>query len=295
MMRTAFLFLIATVLVGCGSSGGPYVEGNPNARLYTLKQDRGPSSGVNLDHVANAVPRAEPKSRGGNKSPYRVLGKTYHVMPSAVGYKKRGTASWYGKKFHGHKTSNGETYDMYAMSAAHKSVPLPTYLRVTNLDNGRHVIVRANDRGPFHGNRLIDLSYAAAYKLDMLKKGTARVEVEAITPGRGGVAVTPAPAAIAAAPAIVTPAKVAASQVSVPPGRYFQLGAFSTRQAAVNVQRDAGGIVPEMAVRVVPVTIAGNQLYRVQVGPIQSGYPVENTLDLLQRAGYNGVRIVDFN
>lgn len=303
MIRFLLIGMSALALVGCGSSDvrtptkesqstwmGGSEHRNPNAGRYALKQDRGPGTNVRLDHVQNAVPRAEPKSRGGNKSSYRVLGKTYRVMPSAVGYKERGTASWYGKKFHGHKTSNGEVYDMYAMSAAHKSVPLPTFLRVTNLDNGRQIIVRVNDRGPFHGNRLIDLSYAAAYKLDMLGKGTARVELEAITPGRGGVTRRPAASNRAAAPV-----QSVTGSLKVPPGRYFQLGAFSTRQAAVNVQHDARSIVPQLPIRVVPVRVGGNTLYRVQAGPLKGNYPVQSSLDLLQRAGYQGVRLVDLN
>ena len=126
------------------------------------------------------MPKVEPHSRGGNKSRYEVWGKSYSVMASSIGFKQRGLASWYGQKFHGHLTSNGETYDMYAMTAAHKSLPLPTYARITNLANNRTVIVRVNDRGPFHGDRVIDLSYAAASKLDYRKTGVAEVLVEAI-------------------------------------------------------------------------------------------------------------------
>lgn len=303
MIRFLLLGIGALTLMGCSSSdvrtptkesqstwGGASKHRNPNEGRYALKQDRGPGTSVRLDHVQNAVPRAEPKSRGGNKSTYRVLGKTYRVMPSAVGYKERGTASWYGKKFHGHKTSNGEIYDMYAMSAAHKSVPLPTFLRVTNLDNGRQIIVRVNDRGPFHGNRLIDLSYAAAYKLDMLGKGTARVELEAITPGRGTAVSQPATRSRAA-----SSVRPATSSLNLPPGQYFQLGAFSTRQAAVNVQHDARSILPQLPIRVVPVRVGGNTLYRVQAGPLKGSYPLQSSLDLLQRAGYQGVHLVDLN
>lgn len=302
-LRPVTLSLMAALLVGCSSSGnlapvvgkesqmganstssGSRSSRDSNRGRYSISQDHGPSGRVDLDHVRNAVPRAEPKSRGGNKSPYRVLGKTYYVMPSAVGYKQRGTASWYGKKFHGHQTSNGEIYDMYSMSAAHKALPLPTYLRVTNLDNGRQVIVRVNDRGPFHGNRLIDLSYAAAYKLDMLKKGTARVELEAITPGRGGSAYTPA-----ARPS----AQLARPQIAVPAGQYLQLGAFSTRQAAVNVQQDVRSILPSLAIRVVPIRVGGKTLYRVKAGPLSRNHPVQSSVDLLGRAGYHGVRLVE--
>ena len=133
--------------------------------------------------VPDAVPRAEPLSKYGNPESYTVYGKTYNVMPSSLGYREIGYASWYGRKFHGRRTSSGEIYDMYAMTAAHRTLPLPTYVRVRNLDNGREAIVRVNDRGPFHSDRIIDLSYAAATKLGLVEAGTAKVEVEAIDTG----------------------------------------------------------------------------------------------------------------
>jgi rare lipoprotein A len=147
---------------------------------YAIKQDLGPKQHRDMSKAPDAIPKVEPHSRGGNKSSYEVWGKSYSVMASSLGFKERGLASWYGQKFHGHLTSNGETYDMYAMSAAHKSLPLPTYARITNLANNKTVIVRVNDRGPFHGDRVIDLSYAAASKLDYRKTGVAEVLVEAI-------------------------------------------------------------------------------------------------------------------
>lgn len=129
---------------------------------------------------ADAVPKNESYSRGGTSS-YKLFGKQYHVRKTHHGYKERGIASWYGKQFHGRLTSNGERYDMYKMTAAHKSLPLPCYVKVTNLENKKTIVVRVNDRGPFHGNRIIDLSYAAAKKLGMDHKGTAKIEVEAIS------------------------------------------------------------------------------------------------------------------
>ena len=145
------------------------------------EEDYGPSRHVDVSDVQNAIPKDEPRSRGGNPESYVVNGKRYYVRDTAQGYKERGIASWYGYKFHGNKTSNGEVYDMYSMTAAHKTLPLPSYVRVTNLDNGRSIIVRVNDRGPFAKGRIIDLSYVAARKLDIVKNGTGRVEVEAIT------------------------------------------------------------------------------------------------------------------
>lgn len=150
-----------------------------NNSRYQQKHDSTPTRTPNASELLNATPRAEAHSRGGNKH-YQVFGKHYQVLKTAENFSQTGTASWYGKKFHGHLTSNGEIYDMYAMSAAHKNLPLPTYLKVVNNSNGKFVIVRVNDRGPFHQNRIIDLSYSAAYKLDMLKTGTANVTITAI-------------------------------------------------------------------------------------------------------------------
>lgn len=147
---------------------------------YQLKNDQAPSDAPDVSKVENAHPHYEKYSNSAANKTYTVLGKTYEVLPNSKHYKQKGYASWYGMKFHGHLTSNGEVYDMYSMTAAHKSLPLPTYAKVTNLDNNKQVIVRINDRGPFHEGRIIDLSYAAAHKLDMLKTGTAPVEVEGI-------------------------------------------------------------------------------------------------------------------
>ena len=161
--------LCLSLVAGCGS-GPRVVDGPPGARTVappSLPRD--------------AVPREEPRSRYGNGPYYRVNGDTYKVLDTSYGYQERGVASWYGKKFHGRKTSSQEPYDMYAMTAAHKSLPLPTYVRVRNLRNNRSVVVRVNDRGPFVDNRLIDLSYSAARKLDMIRDGTSLVEVTAIS------------------------------------------------------------------------------------------------------------------
>lgn len=163
-----FYFILLTLLTAC--STGRYQQAN----------DSIPTRLPNQAELKDATPRAEAFSRGGNKN-YQVRGINYQVLPHAQNFEEIGIASWYGKKFHGHLTSNGEIYDMYAMSAAHKNLPLPTYLTVTNLANNKSVVVRVNDRGPFHQKRIIDLSYSAAYKLDMLKTGTAKVKITSIT------------------------------------------------------------------------------------------------------------------
>lgn len=148
---------------------------------YSMSHDQTPTNPPKLEWIEDAHPQIEPLSAGGN-SDYKVDGKRYHVWRGIKSYEQVGYASWYGMKFHGHRTSNGEIYDMYSMSAAHKNLPLPSYVRVTNLANKRSVIVRVNDRGPFHSDRIIDLSYAAAYKLDMLGNGTAQVRVTLLSP-----------------------------------------------------------------------------------------------------------------
>ena len=165
----------------------PYAHIPPELRTgnegrYHVDHDYHPVLLLNPSTIVDAIPRHEPIKKAGNKNPYTVLGKTYHLLPTAKGYDEKGGASWYGLKFHGHKTSNGETYSIYAMTAAHKTLPIPSYVRVTNLANNKQVIVRVNDRGPFHEGRIIDLSYAAATKLDYISTGTAQVRVEAIDP-----------------------------------------------------------------------------------------------------------------
>ncbi|MEH6822810.1 MAG: septal ring lytic transglycosylase RlpA family protein [Motiliproteus sp.] len=249
---------------------------------YSIDQDHGPIAEVDLSRVADAVPTDEAKSWVGNKSPYVVWGKEYSVLDSSDGYLQRGTASWYGKKFHGHQTANGEVYDMYAMSAAHKSLPLPSFVRVTNLDNGKQVVVRVNDRGPFHGARLIDLSYAAAYRLDMLKQGTARVELEALS----GVAQGPATARLISSPAVQ-------KAVISKPARFIQLGAFSSFNAAQRVKTRVALLLREQRIDIsksstVPV------LYRVRMGPLDDSQTFLNgLLAQLATEGFGDAQVLD--
>jgi rare lipoprotein A len=168
------VYFSVLLMLGCGSApqrGGYYKDDGPH--------ERPPS---NLDAVADATPRVEPLHRYANR-PYTVFGKSYRPLASLQPFRQRGMASWYGKRFHGQKTSSGEVYDMYKMTAAHPTLPIPSYARVTNLANGRSVVVRINDRGPFHAGRIIDLSYVAAWKLGYIAAGSAQVEVEAIVPG----------------------------------------------------------------------------------------------------------------
>ena len=229
---------------------------------------------------ADAVPRPEARSRYGNGPVYEVLGKRYTVMKSSNGYKERGVASWYGKKFHGNLTSMRETYDMYGMTAAHTTLPLPTYVRVRNLRNNRSIIVRVNDRGPFVHNRIIDLSYAAALKLDMVRTGTSLVEVEAINFGepagdRPVLKQTAAPPPPKPAP---RPAHSAESKI------YVQVGAFSSRENAqrrLNELRSGGiglGFVLEDKTR-------DQTLYRVRLGPIKGVVQYDVLVEELESLG----------
>lgn len=174
-MKRLFASVAVLGLVACSSGskpGGYYKDDGPHERPP-----------ANLERIADAVPRAEPLHKFANR-PYEALGKRYVPMTSLQPFKQRGLASWYGKRYHGQKTSSGEIYDMYAMSAAHPTLPIPSYARVTNVANGRSVVVRINDRGPFKSERVIDVSYVAAHKLGFIQAGQARVEVEAIVPGR---------------------------------------------------------------------------------------------------------------
>ena len=197
-------------------AGGLYKPGVP---------DRTPDYVPNVDCIPEPVVAAEPRSPVGNRSPYSVLGKHYKVLERPHGYVEQGTASYYGSKFHGRRTSNQEVYDMYAFTAAHKTLPLPSFARVTNLDNGSSVVVRVNDRGPFHEGRVIDLSYAAAVKLGIIARGTGRVEVRALVPGEddgvrvaaGGRPTAPATPHPAAAPPASRPAPVPAQTAPAAP------------------------------------------------------------------------------
>jgi rare lipoprotein A len=230
----------------------------------SFSRDSGPRRPVNVSHIPDAIPKHEKRTRAGNPSTYVVRGKRYYVRKSSTGFVQRGIASWYGKKFHGRKTSNGETYNMYAMSAAHKTLPIPTYLQVTNLDNGKQVIVRVNDRGPFHDNRIIDLSYSAAKKLDIVGHGTGRVEIRAIEPGQPAplntrVALT----AAATSRPDVTPAPVQAAKQSL----YLQLGSFISLDNAESLRAQLA-LNNVTGAAILQSTVDRKQIYRVRVGPL---------------------------
>lgn len=211
----------------------------------------------NIVNTPNAIPKPEPRSRYGNPDEYEALGKTYHVMRSAKGFTQRGYASWYGRKFQGHRTASGEPYDMFKMTAAHKTLPIPSYVRVTDLDNDRSVIVRINDRGPFHHGRIIDLSYAAAAKLQMLGVGSAPVQITAISPG--------------------------AEAVKPIPGQYLQAGAFADPVGAVAMREKLSAL----GIRDIELTndAEGSKVvHRVLVGPFSTVESLQSARDRLASA-----------
>nr|WP_298415472.1 septal ring lytic transglycosylase RlpA family protein [uncultured Halomonas sp.] len=308
--RLLYIGLACTLLAGCAGGGGGYKGESASSSAtkksaggrYAMDSDAYPELPPDVSDVPDAVPRVEPRSASGNRPTYQVWGKTYHVMADPTGYEKRGRASWYGQKFHGYATASGEIYDMYKMSAAHRSLPLPTYARVTNTDNDRSVIVKINDRGPFHSDRLIDLSYAAAARLDILGNGTGNVEVEAIDPAawqagqqrqRSGQSSAPAPVAQAAATtapsnvqtsqsqATSTSASFAGPQVSGGSRLYLQVAALGSAAGAQALQMRLQNTLDR------PVRVdSDTRMHRVQVGPVDDQPALEALRQELKQAGF---------
>ncbi|HEX5765054.1 MAG TPA: septal ring lytic transglycosylase RlpA family protein [Woeseiaceae bacterium] len=271
MLRERVLLAAACVLTGT-------LAGCATSRPPT---DVPPAAQLPASLPTEPIPRQEPRSRYGNGPYYQVLGQRYEVMKSETGYSERGVASWYGKKFHGKATSSRETYDMYAMTAAHKTLPLPSYVRVTNLRNSKSVIVRVNDRGPFVSNRIIDLSYAAAERLDMIRDGTTLVEVTAIgyeelesdEPARQV--------------RLDSPAEILPPDASI----YVQVGAFGDAENARrrhSMLRDSG-----IGTAFVHEDAAGSRaLYRVRIGPIANVSEYDSIVEQLQRLGISETHLV---
>lgn len=254
---------VALLLAGCSVRIAEERDGPP----------AGGAADMDFDSLPEVVPENEPLSRYGNPESYEVFGERYYVMDSADGYVEEGIASWYGRKFHGRRTSSGETYNMYALTAAHRELPLPTYVRVTRLDTGEQLVVKVNDRGPFHDNRIIDLSYAAAVRLGFSEEGTAPVRVEALEGG------TPIMTATADA-ATVPPADDGPS--------WLQLGAFAEFANAQEMRARAAGA------NVRPVSVergrdgSGRRIYRVRVGPIPT---IEERREIIERLDSAGIRL----
>lgn len=241
-MRMRSGFLCGCLLLGACSS---------NSLLPPEPRDGPPLTPSAVRHLPDPVVVSEPKSARGNPANYTVRGTTYHVLDSAAGYYATGLASWYGRKFHGRETSSGEPFDMYKLTAAHRTLPIPAFVRVTNLQNGKTTVVRVNDRGPFHADRLIDLSYAAAVKLGFADDGTARVRVEVLAPAKD---------------------------------YFLQAGAFSDLATADLLKADLEALTgqPTYVVRV-----SSDTLYRVRIGPVK-GHPEAVRLQALISAAKHG-------
>ena len=308
----AAIALWALTLAGCAT-----VTHYPSPPPRPLPPPAAPPPPANVDAIPDAVPRAEARSLHGNPPFYEVYGQRYYVLATADGYAERGVASWYGPNFHGANTSSGEPYDMYGMTAAHKTLPLPCYARVTNLRNGRSIVVRINDRGPFVANRLIDLSYTAAAKLDMLRDGTTLVEVRTLVPGAplpapavvvptltaaAATAVAPqAPAAIIVAPQPATVTSGAPEDLShevapavaadpPPPALYVQAGAFADpKNAQRTLERLERAGIPGAFIAA-PV-VGGSPLYRVRVGPVRSVAEFDALASQLATLGFPDSRL----
>lgn len=252
-------------LAGCSTVGRPIVEPAPVVPP--------PPPPTNVLSIPDAVPRVEPRSAHGNPPFYDTMGKRYYVLGASDGYIERGVASWYGPTFHGVNTSSGERYDMYGMTAAHKTLPLPTYARITNLRNGRTIVVRINDRGPFVGNRLIDLSYTAAAKLDMLRDGTAFVEVRALTPS------TP-------------PDTLTRASETPAPTLYVQAGAFADPDNARRAIERLHAAGLSNAFIAPPAPVADKPLlYKVRIGPINDVAAFDQLSARLATLGFAGARL----
>ncbi|MDR2189463.1 MAG: septal ring lytic transglycosylase RlpA family protein [Azonexus sp.] len=300
------LLFSALLLAACGttrppSTGGGAAASAPAKSTATPKRgggfykDDGPGDDIpdNLDAIPDAQPKWEPLHKPATR-PYVVLGKEYLPNATLKPHKERGIASWYGKKFHGQKTSNGETYDMFAMTAAHPTLALPSYVRVTRLQNGKSVIVRVNDRGPFHAGRIIDLSYTAAWKLGLIDGGSGQVEIEAILPGQstGATYAQTAPPPVTAAPSPSPPDEIAllalrddepaspAASDDGSPGVYLQLGAFANPDNAENLRnhlaRELDWLTEPLRIR------ASSGIYRLQLGPYTSRDEAEQIATKIQ-------------
>jgi rare lipoprotein A len=264
---TAARILAATCLCALILSGCSIANRRPPP---TAPPEVVPPPPANVDTTADAIPRREPRSAHGNPPFYKVLGKRYVVLATEDGYLERGVASWYGPTFHGENTSNGEKYNMYGMTAAHKTLPLPCYARVTNLKNGRSIVVRINDRGPFVANRLIDLSYTAASKLDMLKEGTTLVEVRALT--------------------VQEPDDLTRSAEAPPPALYVQVGAFADQNNAQQVlDRLHTNGLPSAFILAPPD--GKPPLYRVRLGPVNTVSEFDQLAARLKGLGYPDSRL----
>ncbi len=318
VLAGSLLLAAGLVLQGCGSKPARQQkvavvkQPVPAAPYKQSKNDGAPW----WDKDVSSIPDATPMPHYGpvKASPYVVLGKKYYPIQSAHKYRQTGTASWYGTKFHGLQTANGETYDLYGMTAAHKTLPLPSYVKVTNLENGRSVTLRVNDRGPFYSDRIIDLSFAAAKKLGFAEKGVARVSVEGIDPDRWWAQRGQKPPVVGTWQAQPEPALQAGVEEYVPPvqqhagallplevnpavdtsGIYLQVGAFANPDAA-QLLRDKLSDLTASVVRVSSVAREQQVLHRVRIGPLSGLQQAENIRLQVQQAGLGSPTLLNID
>ena len=286
-LKLCLLSSSVLLLAACQSASVPPSSSAPvaNAGRYSISQDRPPSQPLDLSLVREVIPVPLNRTMAGNRSPYTVNGRSYRVMLTEEGFQQTGLASWYGEKFHGHQTSNGEIFDMYQVSAAHTGLPIPSFLRVTNLENQRSIVVRVNDRGPFHNDRIIDLSYAAAYKLGFSNQGTALVHLEAIVPSQNVI--------LAANTATNNPATTVTSSAAAG-DRYLQAGAFSDLRAAQRLSDRLRDLTSRpVFIRSIQAADTNQQLHRVRVGPISDPHEIERISDLMQSANLGQPYVVE--
>lgn len=271
--KTQYLILLTALLLqACSSSS-----------RYKINNDHGPAAPVDVSDVKDAIPKDEPRSKYGNPKNYKVLGKWYSVRESSAGYKEKGISSWYGKKFHGHRTSSGEIYNMYAMTAAHKTLPLPTYVRVTHLKNGRSVIVKVNDRGPFHQGRIIDLSYSAAKKLGVTATGTAAVEVVALDPNHYK-------SKQAYQPKFNKTSALATFPIKPNFKLFLQVGAFNSQDNAFKLKKRLSRMFKQQQIQ--SDFSSEKNIYRVRIGPLASIADADKLSVFLNNKGIPTTKIV---
>jgi len=271
----ALAALLALVLAGC--------SGTPERELGEAAYDRYPDPAdvpLDLALLPDAEPRPEPRSRSGNSPEYEVFGQRYRTLHSSQGFEETGHASWYGTRFHGRPTASGEPYDMYAMTAAHKSLPLPSFVEVVNLENDKRVVVRVNDRGPFVDDRIIDLSYAAAHRLGMVEAGTAQVRIRAVEPAGGE------------APPAATHTGDNGNGNAAGARQYVQVGAFAEREAAERMRDDLRGRGFELVEIAVLEEPGSRRLHRVRIGPLADDAELRAITERLQRATRLDYRVV---
>jgi rare lipoprotein A len=305
-------FLLAAFLLISVVSCSTISDLLPTRIKSTDDTDGAPSVAKDVSTIRDAQPKPVTRTRAGNKSPYTVLGKTYTLLTESKGYQQRGYASWYGTKFHSRNTANGEVYDMWGMTAAHKTLPIPSYVRVTNVDNGLSIVVRVNDRGPFHSERIIDLSYAAAIKLGFAQNGVAQVDVVDVTPVNSSsvsgiplkpkslvstgtvdqsVVLVPAPKpTLAPSPkmqptSIVEPSATVAAELT-----YLQAAAFQSMAAANKVQAK---LQPLLSVPVKVVPNGKRTWYRVKIGPISNAQMMSESRQILSEQGIQKPQVVN--